>query len=53
MAHAVAEVARVDGVEVDLDDQAQVPLDDEATFRLIRTSHTLGCFQIESRGSAS
>ncbi|NNM45209.1 DNA polymerase III subunit alpha [Knoellia koreensis] len=50
MAHAVAEVARVDGVEVDLDDQAQVPLDDEATFRLIRTSHTLGCFQIESPG---
>ncbi|SDO85602.1 DNA polymerase III, alpha subunit [Pedococcus dokdonensis] len=50
MAHAVAEVARVDGVQVDLDDQAQVPLDDEATFRLIRTSHTLGCFQIESPG---
>ncbi|WP_235531460.1 DNA polymerase III subunit alpha [Phycicoccus sp. Soil748] len=50
MAHAVAEVARVDGQQVDLDDQAQVPLDDEATFRLIRTSHTLGCFQIESPG---
>jgi error-prone DNA polymerase len=50
MAHAVQEVARVDGVTVDLDDQAQVPLDDEATFRLIRTSHTLGCFQIESPG---
>ena len=50
MAHALAEVARVDGVEVDLDDQAQVPLDDEATYRLIRTTHTLGCFQIESPG---
>ncbi|HEV7172917.1 DNA polymerase III subunit alpha [Pedococcus sp.] len=50
MAHAVQEVARVDGVEVDLDDQTQVPLDDDATFRLIRTSHTLGCFQIESPG---
>ncbi|MDF2092347.1 DNA polymerase III subunit alpha [Knoellia sp. 3-2P3] len=50
MAHAVQEVARVDGVEVDLDDQAQVPLDDEATFRLVRTAHTLGCFQIESPG---
>ena len=50
MAHAVTEVARVDGVGVDLDDQAQVPLDDEATFRLIRTAHTLGCFQIESPG---
>ncbi|SER92506.1 DNA polymerase III, alpha subunit [Pedococcus cremeus] len=50
MAHAVKEVARVEGVEVDLDDQAQVPLDDEATFRLVRTAHTLGCFQIESPG---
>ena len=50
MAHAVTEVARVDEAEVDLDDQAQVPLDDEATFRLIRTTHTLGCFQIESPG---
>ncbi|MGV1008448.1 MAG: DNA polymerase III subunit alpha [Dermatophilaceae bacterium] len=50
MAHAVDEVARVDGVHVDLDDQRQVPLDDEATFRLIRTTHTLGCFQIESPG---
>ncbi len=50
MAHAVQEVERVDGVRVDLDDQSQVPLDDEATFRLIRTSHTLGCFQIESPG---
>jgi error-prone DNA polymerase len=50
MAHAVKEVARVEQVEVDLDDQSQVPLDDEATFRLIRTAHTLGCFQIESPG---
>jgi error-prone DNA polymerase len=50
MAHAVAEVERVDGVRIDLDDQRQVPLDDEATFRLIRTTHTLGCFQIESPG---
>ncbi|PRY62623.1 DNA polymerase III alpha subunit [Knoellia remsis] len=50
MAHALAEVRRVDGVDVDLDDEAQVPLDDEATFRLIRTTHTLGCFQIESPG---
>ena len=50
MAHAVHEVERVDGIRVDLDDQAQVPLDDEATFRLIRSSHTLGCFQIESPG---
>jgi error-prone DNA polymerase len=32
---------------IDLD---AVPHDDEATFRLIRTAHTLGCFQIESPG---
>ena len=50
MAHAVDEVARVDGLRIDLDDEQQVPHDDEATFRLIRTSHTLGCFQIESPG---
>ena len=32
---------------IDLD---AVPHDDEATYRLIRTAHTLGCFQIESPG---
>ncbi|HYY10357.1 MAG TPA: DNA polymerase III subunit alpha, partial [Kineosporiaceae bacterium] len=32
---------------IDLD---AVPHDDEATFRMIRTAHTLGCFQIESPG---
>jgi error-prone DNA polymerase len=47
MQHAVAEVARVDGVQVDLDG---VPRDDEATFDLVRSTHTLGCFQIESPG---
>jgi len=50
MAHAIAEVRRVDGLEIDLDDEAQVPHEDEATYRLIRTTHTLGCFQIESPG---
>jgi len=50
MAHAVDEVRRVEEVAIDLDDRAQVALDDEATFRLIRTTHTLGCFQIESPG---
>jgi len=50
MAHAVAEIARVEGVDVDLDDETCVPLDDEATFRMIRTTRTLGCFQIESPG---
>ena len=47
MAHALEEVARVDAVTVDLD---AVPLDDPATFRLIQSTRTLGCFQIESPG---
>ncbi|MGN6752257.1 MAG: DNA polymerase III subunit alpha [Intrasporangium sp.] len=50
MAHAVDEVARVEGVHVDLDDEAQVSHDDEETFELIRSTRTLGCFQIESPG---
>ncbi len=50
MAHAVQEIRRVDGVEVDLDDETQVPFDDEDTFRLISSARTLGCFQIESPG---
>ncbi|WP_433473617.1 DNA polymerase III subunit alpha [Spirillospora sp. CA-142024] len=47
MAHAVAEVARVTGEEIALED---VPRDDPATYALVRTSRTLGCFQIESPG---
>ncbi|WP_300344627.1 DNA polymerase III subunit alpha [Nesterenkonia sp.] len=66
LAYAVEEIARVNGeaaaVEgglpvdapyvsadgrVDLD---ALPHDDEPTFEMIRTTHTLGCFQIESPG---
>lgn len=47
MAHAVAEVARITGEALDLDAQ---PLDDPATFALIQSTQTLGCFQIESPG---
>ncbi|WP_018382912.1 DNA polymerase III subunit alpha [Wenjunlia vitaminophila] len=47
MAHAVAEVERETGERVDLD--ALEPTD-PATFRLIRSAETLGCFQIESPG---
>jgi len=61
MAHAIDEVARVDGDQVvgaggatllpdgriDLD---ALPRDDHATFELIRSTRTLGCFQIESPG---
>ncbi|GAA6525732.1 DNA polymerase III subunit alpha [Intrasporangium sp. DVR] len=50
MAHAVTEVERVDGTRVDLDDETCVPLDDGETFELIRSTRTLGCFQIESPG---
>lgn len=47
MAHAVAEHERISGKRIDLD---RVPLDDQATFETIRSTHTLGIFQIESPG---
>ncbi|WP_069886251.1 DNA polymerase III subunit alpha [Streptomyces luteocolor] len=50
MAHAVAEVERATGTAVDLDDPRQVPPGDPATYRLIKSAETLGCFQIESPG---
>jgi error-prone DNA polymerase len=51
MAHAVAEVERATGERVDLDalDFARGE-GDPATYRLIRSTETLGCFQIESPG---
>ena len=47
MAYAVREIERVDGVSLDLDaiDRADTP-----TFNAIRTTNTLGIFQIESPG---
>ncbi|GAA4925904.1 DNA polymerase III subunit alpha [Streptomyces coeruleoprunus] len=50
MAHAVAEIERTTGEKVDVDDPAQVKPGDPATYRLIRSTETLGCFQIESPG---
>ncbi|MFJ3441832.1 DNA polymerase III subunit alpha [Streptomyces sp. NPDC086081] len=47
MAHAVREVERVSGEKVDLD---ALPEGDPETYRLIRSTETLGCFQIESPG---
>jgi error-prone DNA polymerase len=47
MRHALDEIARTEGEKVDLD---RIPLDDQPTFELIRSSDTLGCFQIESPG---
>lgn len=47
MQHALGEVARVDGEAVDVD---AAPRDDPATFALVQSTKTLGCFQIESPG---
>ena len=47
IAHAIDEVERTSGIRVVLDDE---PLDDPETFELIRSTRTLGCFQIESPG---
>lgn len=47
MAHAVAEVERATGTSVDLD---AVEQGDPETYRLIQSTETLGCFQIESPG---
>ncbi|MHB0928389.1 MAG: DNA polymerase III subunit alpha [Candidatus Nanopelagicales bacterium] len=47
MAHAIDEIARTTGEVVELDG---IPFDDEATYELIRSTRTLGCFQIESPG---
>ncbi|MGI8769105.1 MAG: DNA polymerase III subunit alpha [Propionibacteriaceae bacterium] len=47
MAHALTEIDRTVGEKVDLD---AVGFDDPDTFELIRSTDTLGCFQIESPG---
>ena len=47
MTYAVQEIARVDGLDVEVD---AVPRDDPATFALVQSAKTLGCFQIESPG---
>jgi len=47
MAYAVKEIERVRGETLDLD---AIALDDPATFKTIRTTNTLGIFQIESPG---
>jgi len=47
MTHAIKEIRRTSGQQVDLD---AIPRDDDKTFDLVRASRTLGCFQIESPG---
>ncbi|AHI20863.1 MULTISPECIES: DNA polymerase III subunit alpha [Actinomycetes] len=66
IAHTLTEIARVNGATAAVEgrlpvdapyvaadgrvDLEQIPHDDEPTFELIRSTHTLGCFQIESPG---
>ena len=50
MRHCLDEVTLTTGEKVDVD---QVDLHDQPTFDLIRSSRTLGCFQIESPGQRS
>ncbi len=47
MRHCLDEVARTCGEKVELD---AIPQGDPKTFEMIRSSDTLGCFQIESPG---
>src|SRR5256714_7681016 len=47
MRHCLDEIARTEHQKLDLD---EIPRDDPPTFDLIRSSDTLGCFQIESPG---
>ncbi|MCF6744250.1 DNA polymerase III subunit alpha [Blastococcus sp. KM273128] len=47
IAHALDEIERVDDEVVDID---AIPRDDPTTFELIRSTRTLGMFQIESPG---
>ncbi|GGZ06691.1 DNA polymerase III subunit alpha [Streptomyces poonensis] len=49
MAHAVGEVERATGNRLDLD-AVDIDAGDPATYGLIRSAETLGCFQIESPG---
>ncbi|MET9182888.1 DNA polymerase III subunit alpha [Kitasatospora aureofaciens] len=50
MAYAVQEIERTTGRRIDLDDRAQVPLDDPKAFELLREGESLGVFQLESPG---
>ncbi|MFD6149995.1 DNA polymerase III subunit alpha [Streptomyces sp. NPDC060243] len=47
MAHALSELDRATGEAPDID---AIPPGDERTYQLIRSTETLGCFQIESPG---
>ncbi|MGW6570456.1 DNA polymerase III subunit alpha [Streptomyces sp. NPDC054975] len=50
MAHAVGEIRRTTGRQIDLDNPDHVPLDDVFAFKMIQDSDTVGMFQLESPG---
>ena len=47
IAYTINEIKRIEGVDCDID---SIPLDDVPTFDLIKSTRTLGIFQIESPG---
>lgn len=47
ISYAIAEIERVEGERIDID---EIDLDDHPTFDLIKSARTLGIFQIESPG---
>lgn len=51
MAHAVTEIRRTTGRQIDLDNPDHVPLDDQFAFALIQDSDTVGMFQLDSVSS--
>ena len=53
MAHAVDEIRGTDGVEIDLDDEPQVPFDDPATYQMISRPRPSGCSRSSRPASAS
>ena len=47
ISYAISEIERVEGTKLDID---TIPLNDKNTFDLIKSTRTLGVFQIESPG---
>lgn len=47
IAHAISEIKRIDNTDLDID---EISLDDQPTYELIQSTHTLGIFQVESPG---
>ncbi|RLU82520.1 DNA polymerase III subunit alpha [Streptomyces griseocarneus] len=50
MAYAVAEIRRTTGRVLDIDDRAQVPLEDPEALAMLREGQSLSVFQLESPG---